>query len=97
MSDSDQEDDSQKTEDPTPKRLKEMREKGQVVMSRELNSWVLLLAGTFVLLLIGPWMMSGIAHTIKTFIAMPHRLAADPYGLMEVLRHALTDIGLYLF
>lgn len=96
MSDSDQ-DDSQKTEDPTPKRLKEMREKGQVVMSRELNSWVLLLAGTIVILFIGPWMMEGLARTLKTFIEMPHRIATDPYGLVLVLKQVFKDVGLYLF
>lgn len=52
-------DDSQKTEDPTPKKIEEARKRGQVAMSRELNSWAMLLAGTlFVMLMAGPLMVS---------------------------------------
>lgn len=54
-------DDSQKTEEPTAKKLKEAREQGQVPLSREFNTWLMILTGTLVLLLIGPSMMEGIA------------------------------------
>ena len=43
-------DDSQKTEDPTPRKLEESRKKGDVPLSRELNNWIMLLAGTIVIL-----------------------------------------------
>ena len=45
MSDSDQPDDSQKTEEPTSKKLEDARKKGQVPLSREVNNWLMLLAG----------------------------------------------------
>lgn len=93
----DTQDDSQKTEDPTPKRLREMREKGQVVMSRELNSWILLFVGTLVLLMIGPWMMEGLARTFRVFIASPHALHSDPGGLWIVLKETFQSVGYYLF
>lgn len=54
-------DDSQKTEEPTAKKLREAREQGQVPLSREFNTWLMLLTGTLVLLLAGPSMMEGIA------------------------------------
>ncbi len=56
-----QPDDSQKTEEPTAKKLKESREQGQVPLSREFNTWLMLLTGTLVLLFAGPSMMEGIA------------------------------------
>ena len=42
-------DDSQKTEEPTPKRLEEARKKGQIALSRELNTWLMLLTGTIII------------------------------------------------
>ena len=53
MSDNDQEDEASKTEDPTPKKLEEARRKGQVPISREINNWIMLLAGTMVVLIAG--------------------------------------------
>ncbi|MBM3484450.1 MAG: flagellar biosynthesis protein FlhB, partial [Alphaproteobacteria bacterium] len=33
-------DDSQRTEEPTPKKLDDARKKGQVIQSREVSSWL---------------------------------------------------------
>jgi len=43
MADDDQ-DEASKTEDPTPKRMRDAREKGDVAMSREVNNWFMLAA-----------------------------------------------------
>jgi len=43
----------EKTEDPTPKRMQEARDQGQIPRSKELNTTVVLLAGTGGLLLFG--------------------------------------------
>ena len=40
------EDDAQKTEEPTSKKLEKAREQGQVAKSTEVNSWFLLMGGT---------------------------------------------------
>ncbi|OQX86240.1 MAG: flagellar biosynthesis protein FlhB [Candidatus Latescibacteria bacterium 4484_7] len=40
---------AEKSQEPTPKRRKDAREKGQVVRSQELNSFVILLAGVLIL------------------------------------------------
>lgn len=45
----DDSDPSQKTEDPTPKRLEEARKKGQVALSREVNNFVMLLAAALII------------------------------------------------
>ena len=81
----DDNDDSQKTEDPTPKRLEEARKKGQVAMSRELNNWVMLLAGTLVVALAGPSFMSALAETLKGFIEHPERMPPVPGGFSTIL------------
>ena len=47
----------EKTEQATPKRLKESRDKGQVPRSKELNTMALLLASSGALLLLGDSML----------------------------------------
>jgi flagellar biosynthetic protein FlhB len=42
-------DSAQKTEKPTPKRLREAREKGQIARSQDLNTWAAMLATTVLL------------------------------------------------
>lgn len=96
MADDSSQDDSQKTEDPTPKRLKEMKDQGQVVMSREINSWVMLFAGTIVLIVLGPWMMEGLAVMMRGFIERPHQMSVDGSGLMMILTEAFKALGFYM-
>jgi len=54
------EDNSQKTEKPTPKRLRDARKKGQIPRSVDLVQWVSLLAATFVL----PWTVGNVNRVI---------------------------------
>jgi flagellar biosynthetic protein FlhB len=44
-------DKSQKTEDPTQKRLEDSRKKGQIPSSREVNNRIMILAGTLVVMI----------------------------------------------
>ncbi|HEU4838195.1 MAG TPA: flagellar biosynthesis protein FlhB [Micavibrio sp.] len=99
MSDDDQ-DDSSKTEDPTPKKLEEARKKGQVALSREVNNWIMLLAGTLVVLAMGPGMMSDLAVLMRTYIEraddMPEMPGGMQFAVVEALREVLKIIALPL-
>lgn len=99
MSDDDQ-DDSSKTEDPTPKKLDEARKKGQVALSREVNNWIMLLAGTLVVLAMGPAMMKDLAVLMRTYIESAHDMPEVPGGMqfavVEALREVLKIIALPL-
>ncbi len=90
MSDDDQ-DESSKTEDPTPKKLEEARKKGQVPMSREINNWVMILAGTIVVLGMGPGAMEDLAVLMRTYIERVHDLPAVPGGMQFVIIEALKE------
>ncbi|PCI99682.1 MAG: flagellar biosynthesis protein FlhB [Alphaproteobacteria bacterium] len=88
----DQTDDSQKTEDPTPKKLEESRKRGQIAMSREVNNWVMLFAGTiFIVALVGP-MMSQLASMLRVYIEFSHALPALPGGLGVVLGEGVKKV-----
>lgn len=81
-------DDSQKTEDPTPKKLEESRKKGDVPLSRELNNWVMLLAGTIVVVGMGGGILTDYSILFKEILANSFQL----HGASGGLGHVLSDI-----
>lgn len=85
MAEGEQQDDSQKTEDATPKKMEESRKKGQVALSREINNWIMLLTGTIVILAIGPGAMSDLKILMKTFIESAHLMPSVPGGFGYIL------------
>lgn len=95
MADDDQ-NDSEKTEEPTPKKMRDARERGQVVLSREINNWVMIFASAIVILSIGPSLLSDMRVILEVFIAQPHILLTDPDGLGGVLKSAVIKIGVIL-
>ncbi len=85
MSEGEAPDDSQKTEDPTQKRLEEARRKGQVAVSRELNNWIMLLAGTILIGTAASPMMSHMQAHLKTYLEKAWDFPQTPGGLSIVL------------
>lgn len=85
MADSDEQDDSQKTEEPTSKKLEEARKKGQVPLSREVNNWIMLLTGTILIATASSSMFSNLSEHLKLYIAQAHAYPSVPGGLYIVL------------
>lgn len=93
----DQTDDSQKTEDPTPKKLEEARKRGQIALSREVNNWVMLFAATiFIMTFAGP-MMIGLRDIMGTYIEQAHAMPQMPGGLGFVLGECLKEVLKVMF
>ncbi|HEY6335513.1 MAG TPA: flagellar biosynthesis protein FlhB [Alphaproteobacteria bacterium] len=84
---------SQKTEEPTQKRLQDAHERGQVAVSRELNHWLVILAMTVVVLAFAPAMLNDVAHSLVKFIERPESLPVDPIGLDFLLEGALREVA----
>lgn len=84
-------DDSQKTEEPTQKRLDDARQKGQVAVSREVNHWFMILAATIMVMMFLPTMMSNFGGIFTKFIEQPHRISTDLFAMTEIFRAATTD------
>lgn len=91
-----QQDESQKTEDPTSRRLEQAREKGQVARSQEVGHWFMLLAFTVIVALLGQSLIGGLALKLRTFIARPHTLPIDGGALQTLMFETLTDLGVVL-
>lgn len=86
-----EEDDSQKTEEPTQKKLEEARRKGDIPLSREVNNWFMLLAGTLVLTLMGGPMMTDLAMMLKSVLAGAHLAEVDDGGIQIALQNTLWE------
>ncbi|MBP7721209.1 MAG: flagellar biosynthesis protein FlhB [Alphaproteobacteria bacterium] len=94
--DGEQPDDTQKTEEPTPKKLEEARKKGQVALSREVNNWVMLLAATILIVSFTGPVFKDITLLMQTYIERSHDIPGAPGGLYIALGEGLKKILLIL-
>jgi len=93
---SDQTDDAQKTEEPTPKKISDARERGNVARSMEVNTWLMLLAGTMIIAFVAPGLMQDIRVISLVFIERPHEYRSEFRNLSGLLRHTVSAIGVAL-
>jgi flagellar biosynthetic protein FlhB len=70
-------DDSQKTEDPTGRRLQEARDQGQVAKSQEVNNLLMILALTISVVAFGAGMARDIVNMSLPFIEAPDMVPTD--------------------
>lgn len=91
-----EEDDAQKTEEPTAKKLEESRNKGEVPMSKEMNNWVMLLAGTIVILAMGGVMMSHFSNLFESLIANSYQLNTGLVGIGKILSNLSVESMTYM-
>jgi flagellar biosynthetic protein FlhB len=82
---SDNQDESQKTEDPTPKKLEDAIKKGQVVFSREVVSFFMFMALALLLSWVLPIMAKNTTQLIQPLITQPDSFPMDPGNLGRVL------------
>ena len=97
MAEDDQTDDSQKTEEPTPKKLEEARRRGQIALSREVNNWVMLFAGTMLVAVFSGVMMTQLTDTMRVYIEHAHALPQAPGGMEIILGQGLKKVLIILF
>ncbi len=89
MADSDDStDESQKTEEPTARKLEEARKRGQIVSSKEVNNWFILFTATLVVVIAGPPMMSSLSDAFTIFLSQPHNLPVEGKQLGQTV-HSL--------
>jgi len=88
-----EEDNDQKTEQPTGKRLDEARERGQLPISREAASWVLFLGILTVVAWLSPYMAQQLIDTLRVFIEMPESISLDDSGLRTVFMNVFAQVG----
>ena len=87
-----EDDDSQKTEDPTSKRLSDAREKGQVARSQEVSSWFTMLALALVIGIFAPSLASDIGGVLRPFLERPHQMPLEGDAMRDLLSGVVFDI-----
>jgi len=88
---------SDKSEAPTPRRLQEAREKGQVARSQDLSAAVGLLASMVLLNVYGPTILFGFMELMRKFLDV-NSMPADAMSTLDedwriITRHAWSIIG----
>jgi flagellar biosynthetic protein FlhB len=86
----------ERTEQATPKRLREAREQGQVPRSRELNTTVVLLVGAGALLMMGTPLVSRLRGLATDALTLDRDFIFEPGATMEALGGALFDMLILL-
>jgi len=85
---------SERTEEPTQRRLDEAREKGQVASSREINHAVMILAATIMALFMAPAAVRDTVATLTPFLAQPDLIVLDAGALQSFSLAAASAVAL---
>src|SRR5665213_970735 len=80
----DEDDSSDKTEDPTQKRLDDALERGDVAKSQEVNTWFVIAGATLVLSSFSGSIGGGIQMPLRNLIANSWQIRADGPGLLAL-------------
>jgi flagellar biosynthetic protein FlhB len=91
-----QEDQDAKTEEPTHKKLADAVEKGQVINSKEVSNFIILLFLTIVTIWVIPYISSSLLFFLKSFIAKSTIIIPDQGGLYQIFPYIIKKILLYL-
>ncbi len=94
------ENDSDRSEDPSAKRLEEALERGDVVKSQEVSTWFVIGAGALMLAAFSGQMSGGLSTTFRGLVANAHQIPVDGSGLIMIAsrieREVLMAIGVPL-
>ncbi len=88
-------DNSQKTEDPTQKRLEEAREKGDIAKSQDVPVWFLMMATAALMAGAGP-LCAMIAEPLAKIMDHPHAFKLSEGGAQQLLGNLLMSLALPL-
>jgi len=91
-----EEDESQKTEEPTAKKLREAEEKGEVASSQEMKTLVMMLAGAVVVSAYSDFIANSLVSRLQAFVGRAHEISSDETGMLQVLAGLLQYIFLVM-
>jgi flagellar biosynthetic protein FlhB len=85
-------DDSQRTEEPTQRRLDDAHKKGDVVKSTELSTFILLSGATLAILVAGTGAVRAFLSHFLVFLERPEQLALDSGGAAQLFNRAVWGL-----
>src|SRR5271170_5668942 len=75
----------ERTEQPTPRRLQQARERGQIPRSRELGNFATMIGGSTALVALGSWSGAHIAQIMRQSLTVSAAQLADPRSILAAL------------
>ena len=87
-----QDDDTERSEDPTQKRLDEAVERGDVAKSQEVNTWFVLAGGTLVLMAFSGAVSSGLATTLRGLVANSSAIRVEGRSFLDVTENLGIEV-----
>ncbi len=91
-----EQDQSQRTEEPTHKKLEDARKKGEAPSSKEVNNWVMLMAGAVIVIALAPSLALDLAQTLIPFLEQPHRMSVTAADASEATLSLILAVGIAL-
>jgi flagellar biosynthesis protein FlhB len=85
-------DSSDKTEDPTLKRLDDAIERGDVAKSQEVNTWFIMAAATLVVVAFSGSLSDGLTGMLRGVLANAHRVSFERGGLMHLTEKLSLEV-----
>jgi flagellar biosynthetic protein FlhB len=83
---------SERSEEPTQKRLDEAIRRGDVVKSQEVNTWFIIGAAALNLMIFSGSMGAGLETALRGLIANAHAVAVDGGGLLRLITRLGSEI-----
>ncbi len=84
--------DSDRSEDPTQKKLDEAQERGDVVKSQEVSTWFVIGGGALMLSAFSGSMSNGLNTTFRGFIANSYQIPVDGRGLIALTARVESEV-----
>ncbi|MGF1643641.1 MAG: EscU/YscU/HrcU family type III secretion system export apparatus switch protein, partial [Thiotrichales bacterium] len=91
----DQNSGQERTEQPTAKRLKQARDKGQIARSKELNTLMVMIFAGIALVFFGPGMVDALREIIRRGLQIQREQMFDKSAVLDMLYRVILD-GLLL-
>lgn len=84
--------DQERTEEATPKRLQDARDKGQVARSRELTSFLMLFVSGVALLVLSGHMYEGLRSVFEQGLVLKRAQIFDTNAMLQVLSGSIAEV-----
>ncbi len=81
----------ERTEEPTPRRKQQSRDKGQVARSRELNTMLMMLVSGTAFLVLGPALITTLMSIFREQLNMSRADIFDPNAMIRLFETAMLD------
>jgi flagellar biosynthetic protein FlhB len=89
-------DDDDKTEEPTPRKLEQAREKGDIIYTPEVGAALSLVAVTAIVAFLSGPLAKAMTQDFIAFLAMPDQFSTDPRALQSIGASAMLKVGLVM-